>query len=167
MVFTSRIALRALGLNKLRSLLTMLGIIVGIAAVITTVAVGTGARSEIEEQVASLGTNLLIVVSGSQRAGAVFLGAGSRPSLTERDAYALKRELPDVRAAAPNLRGSGPMVYGASNWLTSFHGSTPDFFVARSWPIASGRSFTEAEVATAAKVVLLGATVVENLFGDA
>ena len=163
----SRIALRALRVNKLRSVLTMLGIIVGIAAVITTVAVATGARSEVEEQVASLGTNLLIVVPGSQTAGGARLGAGSRPSLTENDAYALQRELPDVRAAAPNLRGSGPMVYGRNNWLTSFHGSTLDFFEARNWRIVAGRSFTEAELAGAAKVVLLGETVAHNLFGDA
>jgi putative ABC transport system permease protein len=163
----SRIALRALKVNKMRSALTMLGIIVGIAAVITTLAVGSGARSEVEEQVALLGTNLLIVVPGSQTAGGVRLGAGSRPSLTESDAHALQRELPDIEAAAPNLRGSGPMVYGPNNWLTSFHGSTPDFFVARNWPIASGRSFTEAELEGAAKVVLLGETVAQNLFGDA
>ena len=162
----SRIALRALAINKLRSVLTMLGLIVGVAAVITTVAVAAGARSEVEEQVASLGTNLLIVVPGSQRVAGVRLGAGSRPSLSESDASALQRELPGVHAAAPNLRGSGPMVYGPNNWLTSFHGSTRDFFEARNWRIASGRSFTEAELERAAKVILLGETVAHNLFGD-
>ncbi|MGZ5178731.1 MAG: ABC transporter permease, partial [Burkholderiales bacterium] len=119
-----RIALRALRVHKLRSSLTMLGIIIGIAAVITMIAIGSGAQAQVEEQIKALGTNLIIVTPGSVTSGGVRMGAGSRASITEDDAYALQRELPDVQAAAPTLRGSGPMVFGASNWTTSFHGST-------------------------------------------
>jgi putative ABC transport system permease protein len=161
-----RIALRALRVNKLRSTLTMLGIIIGVGAVITMIAVGSGAQVQVEEQIKSLGTNLIIVSPGSITTGGVRMGAGARASLTEDDAYALRRELPDVVAAAPTLRGSGQMVYGANNWLTSFHGSTTDFFEARNWTVASGRSFGSADLTGATKVVLLGETVARNLFGD-
>jgi putative ABC transport system permease protein len=161
------IALRALRVNKLRSALTILGIVIGVGAVIMTIAVSSGARGEVDQQIASLGTNLLIVAPGSRTLGGVRLGAGSRASLTEDDAYALRRELPDVQAAAPTLRGSGPMVFGASNWLTSFHGSTLDFFDARNWRIVAGKSFDEDDLERAAKVVLLGETVARSLFGDA
>ena len=161
-----RIALRALRVHKLRSSLTMLGIIIGIAAVITMIAIGSGAQAQVEEQINALGTNLIIVTPGSVTSGGVRMGAGSRASLTEDDAYALQRELPDVHAAAPTLRGSGPMVFGASNWTTSFHGSTVDFFEARNWQIASGKRFDAEDVTRAAKVMLLGETVARNLFGD-
>ncbi|MEA3157067.1 MAG: putative transport system permease protein [Betaproteobacteria bacterium] len=161
-----RIALRALRVHKLRSGLTMLGIIIGIAAVITMIAIGSGAQAQVEEQIKALGTNLIIVTPGSVTSGGVRMGAGSRASLTEDDAYALQRELPDVQAAAPTLRGSGPMVFGASNWTTSFHGSTVDFFEARNWQIASGKRFDAEDVTGAAKVMLLGETVARNLFGD-
>jgi putative ABC transport system permease protein len=161
------IALHALRVNKLRSALTVLGIIIGIAAVIMSIAVSSGARLEIERHIATLGTNMLVVAPGSRTLRGVRLGAGSRASLSEEDAYALRREIPDVEAAAPTLRGSGPMVFGASNWLTSFHGSTADFFDARNWRISAGRSFDEDELARAAKVVLLGETVARSLFGDA
>src|SRR5215213_5161443 len=160
------IALRALRVNTLRSVLTILGIVMGVAAVITMIAISSGAQAEVEEQIASLGTNLLIIVPGSRTLGGVRLGAGSRGSLTEDDAYALTRELTDVQAAAPTLRGSGPMIYGSNNWMTSFHGSTRDFFDARYWRIVAGRSFDEDELASAAKVVLLGETVAHRLFGD-
>jgi putative ABC transport system permease protein len=162
-----RIALRALLVNKLRSILTMLGIIIGVGAVITMIAIGSGARAKVEEQIDALGTHLITVSPGSITAGGVRMGAGARVSLTEDDAYALQRELPDVEAVAPTLRGSGQMVFGSKNWLTSFHGSTPEFFEVRNWPIGSGRSFGSAEMAGAGKVVLLGETVTRNLFGDA
>ena len=162
-----RIALRALRVNKLRSILTMLGIIIGVGAVITMIAIGSGAQAQIEEQIKALGTNLIIVTPGSITAGGVRLGAGARASLTEDDAYAMQRELTDVQAAAPTLRGSGQMVFGSNNWMTSFHGSTPEFFEARNWTIASGKSFDAADVTGAGKVVLLGDTVARNLFGEA
>lgn len=161
-----RIALRALRVNKLRSILTMLGIIIGVGAVITMIAIGSGAQDQVEEQIKTLGANLITVSPGSITAGGVRMGAGARVSLTEDDAYALQRELPDVQAAAPTLRGSGHMVVGSRNWLTSFHGSTAEFFEVRNWAIASGKSFGPADVRGSGKVVLLGETVARNLFGD-
>jgi putative ABC transport system permease protein len=160
------IAFRALRVNKLRSILTMLGISIGVAAVITMLAIGSGAQAKVEEQIKALGANLITVRPGSITAGGVRLGAGARASLTEDDAYALQRELPDVEAVAPTLRGSGHMVFGSSNWMTSFHGSTPDFLEVRNWPIKSGRNFDSSEMRSARKVVLLGETVASNLFGD-
>jgi putative ABC transport system permease protein len=162
-----RTALRALRVNTLRSVLSMLGIIIGVGAVITMIAIGSGARARVEEQIEALGANLITVSPGSITAGGVRMGAGARVSLTEDDAYALQRELPDVEAAVPTLRGAGQMVFGSKNWLTSFHGSTPEFFEVRNWAIASGRSFGPVDVRGARKVALLGETVARNLFGDA
>ena len=159
-------ALRALRINTLRSVLAMLGISVGVAAVIAMIAIGAGARAEVEGHIEALGANLITVVPGSVTSGGVRLGAGARVSLTEDDAYALQREIPDVEAVAPTLRGSGHMVSGARNWLTSFHGSTTSFFEVRNWPVASGRAFTEAEVRSATKVLLLGDTVTRRLFEE-
>src|SRR5687767_15396860 len=128
-----RIALRALRVNKLRSILTMLGIIIGVGAVITMIAIGAGAQAQVEEQIKALGTNLIIVTPGSVTAGGVRMGAGSRSSLTDDDAYALQRELSDVQAAAPALRGTGQVVYAGTNWSTQFYGVTPEYFEARNW----------------------------------
>jgi putative ABC transport system permease protein len=161
-----RIALRVLRVNKLRSALSLLGIIIGVAAIITVIAIGSGAQARIEEQITALGANLITVSPGSITAGGVRMGAGARVSLTEDDAYALQRELPGVQVVAPTLRGSGHMIFGSRNWMTSFHGSTSEFFEVRNWAIASGRSFSPAEVRSAGKVVLLGETVARNLFGD-
>jgi len=162
-----RIALRALRVNKLRSILTMLGIIIGVAAVITMIAVGAGAQSQVEEQIKSLGSNLIILLPGSVTSGGVRMGAGSRASLTEDDGYALQREVSEVQAAAPTLRGSGQVVAGNNNWSTVFFGITPEYFEARNWVIATGKSFDAADLTGSGKVVLLGETVVRNLFGDA
>ncbi|MES2562775.1 MAG: ABC transporter permease [Pseudomonadota bacterium] len=161
-----RIALRALRVNKLRSILTMLGIIIGVGAVITMIAIGSGAQAQVEEQIKALGTNLIVVFPGSFTSGGVRMGAGSRPTLTDDDAYALQRELADVHAAAPALRGTGQVVFGGSNWSTTLHGVTPEHFEVRNWAIQSGRGFEAAEINGAAKVVLLGETVARNLFGD-
>ena len=162
-----RIALRALRVNKLRSILTMLGIIIGVAAVITMISIGSGAQAEVEEQIKSLGSNLIILYPGSVTQGGVRLGAGSRSSLTEDDAAAIQREITQVQAAAPSLRGTGQVVAGSSNWSTAFFGITPEYFEARNWVIASGKGFDAADVTGAGKVVLLGETVAHNLFGDA
>ncbi len=162
-----RIALRALRVNKLRSILTMLGIIIGVAAVITMIAVGAGAQAQVEEQIKSLGSNLIILLPGSVTSGGVRMGAGSRSSLTEDDAYAIQREVIDVQAAAPALRGTGQVVAGNNNWSTAFFGITPEYFEARNWVIASGKGFDPADLTGAGKVVLLGETVARNLFGDA
>ena len=161
-----RIALRALRVNKLRSVLTMLGIIIGVGAVIVMIAIGSGAQAQVEEQIKALGTNLIVVFPGSRTAGGVRMGAGSRPTLTDDDAYALQRELADVQAAAPALRGTGQVIFGGNNWSTAFHGVTPEHFEVRNWAIKSGRAFQAAEINGAAKVVLLGETVALNLFGD-
>ena len=161
-----RIALRALRVNKLRSILTMLGIIIGVGAVITMIAIGSGAQAQVEEQIKALGTNLIIVLPGSVTSGGVRMGSGSRSSLTEDDAMALQRELADVQAAAPTLRGTGQVVFGNSNWSTTFYGITPEYFEARNWTIASGKGFDAADLSGAGKVVLVGETVVRNLFGD-
>ena len=161
-----RIALRALRVNKLRSVLTMLGIIIGVAAVITMIAIGSGAQAQVEDQIKALGSNLIIVVPGSFTSGGVRLGTGSRSTLTEDDAFAMQRELSDVHAAAPSLRGSGQVAVGGNNWSTTFHGVTPEFFEVRNWTIAAGRGFDAADLTGAGKVVLLGETVARHLFGD-
>jgi putative ABC transport system permease protein len=162
-----RIALRALRVNKLRSTLTMLGIIIGVAAVITMIAVGSGAQARVEEQIRNLGTNLIIVLPGSVTASGVRLGLGTRNTLTEGDAYAIQREIPAVQAAAPSLRSGGQVVHGNNNWSTVFYGITHEYLEARNWVVAAGRMFDTAELSGAAKVALLGETVARNLFGDA
>ncbi|MCW5575879.1 MAG: ABC transporter permease [Burkholderiales bacterium] len=162
-----RIALRALRINKLRSALTMLGIIIGVAAVITMIAVGSGAQQRIEDQIKGLGTNLIILMPGSTTAGGVRMGAGSRNTLTEEDGYAIQRDIPGVQASAPTLRGTGQVVGGSGNWSTVFYGVTPEYFEARNWVVAEGKGFDMADVTGAAKVALLGDTVARSLFGDA
>lgn len=162
-----RIALRALRINKLRSALTMLGIIIGVAAVITMIAVGSGAQQRIEEQIKGLGTNLIILMPGSTTAGGVRMGAGSRNTLTEEDGYAIQRDIAGVQASAPTLRGTGQVVGGSGNWSTVFYGVTPEYLEARNWVVAEGKGFDMADVAGAAKVALLGETVARSLFGDA
>jgi putative ABC transport system permease protein len=161
-----RIALRALRVNKLRSALTMLGIVIGVGAVITMVAVGAGAQARVAEQIQSLGSNMIIVLSGSASAGGVRLGSGSQLTITEDDAWAIQREIPLVEAAAPSMRGGAQIVYGNLNWGTAIQGVTPEFFAARDWQAVSGRTLTQEEVDGATKTALIGQTVAFNLFGD-
>jgi len=161
-----RIALRALRVNKLRSSLTMLGIIMGVAAVITMIAVGSGAQARVEEQIKSLGSNLIIVLPGSVTSGGVRMGIGSHSSLTEEDAYAVAREIPEVQAAAPTLRGYGQVVAGNANWSTGFFGTTPEYLEAREWALVSGKPFDATDLQGATKVALIGQTVANALFGD-
>ncbi len=161
-----RIALRALRVNKLRSTLTMLGIIIGVAAVITMIAIGSGAQARVEEQIQGLGTNLIMLLPGSVTSGGVRMGAGSRSTLAEEDAYAIQREIAEVQAAAPQLRGAGQVVAASNNWSTVFYGVTPEYFEVRNWVIASGKGFEPTDLTGAGKVALLGETVVRNLFGD-
>ena len=161
-----RIALRALRVNRLRSALTMLGIIIGVAAVIAMVAIGSGATARIEEQIQSIGSNIIIVLSGSLTSGGIRLGSGASVSLTEDDAKAIAAECPAVAAVAPTVRGGAQVVFGNSNWATSIQGTTPDYLLIRDLSVKSGRPFTAQDVDAAAKVVLLGQTVVQNLFGD-
>ena len=160
-----RIALRALMVNKMRSALTMLGIIIGVGAVITMIAVGSGAKKRIAEQIASMGSNLLIVMSGSATSGGFRFGAGTVPTLTVEDAKAILSEIPGVRYVAPNLSGVAQTVFGNQNWSTIIYGTTPEILEIREWPLAFGRSFTQQDLDGVTKVCILGRTVAENLFG--
>jgi len=161
-----RIALRALAVNKLRSALTMLGIVIGVGAVIVMIAVGGGAQARVEEQIRALGSNLLLVMPGSTTAGGVRMGFGSGSTLTEDDVGAINREIPEA-LGAPALRGSAQVIWGNANWSTQIFGVTPEYLDVRQWPLASGRSFEPGEMAGAAKVCLIGATVARQLFGAA
>jgi len=159
-----KIAFRALRVNKLRSALTMLGIIIGVGAVIAMVAVGSGATARIQEQIASIGSNVIIVLSGSMSAGGVRMGTGFAQTLTEDDAKAIATDCPSVQAAAPSSRGGAQVIYGNSNWGTQILGTTPDYLTIRDIGMLSGQPFTTGDVDAAAKVALLGRTVVDNLF---
>ncbi|WP_207537393.1 ABC transporter permease [Sabulicella rubraurantiaca] len=159
-------ALSALAANKLRAALTALGIFIGVAAVIVTVAVGAGARQQVLSQIQSLGANLLLVWGSNVRMGGVSLGAGQRPNMSWDDAQAIPREIPAVEAAAGTIRQQLQIVYGNQNWSTWVNGTDLDWFVAHEWVVAEGRFFTEEEANSGRKVALIGQTVAENLFGD-
>ncbi|MCE9668721.1 ABC transporter permease [Myxococcus stipitatus] len=163
---TLRLAIRALLRSKTRSVLTALGIIIGVGAVIAMVAIGDGARASVQRVFDSMGTNMLIVLPGSSNAGGARGGFGSQPSLTWDDLEALRTQLPSVRAAAPELRSSAQLSSGEQNWATSVVGTTPDFFDVRNWPMALGTRFSESDAEMGAKVVILGQTVVDNLYGE-
>jgi len=163
---TLRIALNALRVNKLRSTLTMLGIIIGVGAVITMLAVGNGAQARVEEQIKSLGSNIMIIFPGSTTASGARGGAGSTQSLTEDDAAAIVREVPEVQVAAPSMRGSGQVIFGNSNWFTTFYGINNDYFEAREWPLATGRDYEGPELSGAGKVAIIGQSVLAKLFGE-
>jgi putative ABC transport system permease protein len=160
------IALRALRVNKSRSFLTMLGIIIGIAAVIVMVAVGTGASRRIAEQIASMGSNLLIALPGSTTSGGIRGGFGSLPSLTYDDVAAIRSECPAVALAAPEQRGTAQAIAGNANWSTVVYGATNEMFSIREWTLAQGRFFSQNESDGLAKVCVLGQTVAKELFGD-
>jgi putative ABC transport system permease protein len=162
-----RIALRALRVNKLRSSLTMLGIIIGVGAVIAMVSVGAGAQARVAEQIQSLGSNLIIVLSGSVTSSGTRMGFGSQQTITEDDAAAAAREVRAVQVAAPSTRGTAQVVYGNLNWATIVQGVTADYFEARDWPVVGGRPIGPEDVDGSTKVALLGQTTVQNLFADA
>jgi putative ABC transport system permease protein len=162
---TLRIALIAILRNKTRSFLTTLGVIIGVAAVIAMMAIGEGAKKLIEEQFAAMGTNLLIVMSGSSAAGGARGGSGSMPTLTWDDLRAIQTQLTSVATAAPSLRTSGTVIGEDQNWSTSIYGTTPEYFVIRSWPMASGVGITSSDVDGTVKIVVLGRTVVDKLYG--
>jgi len=161
-----RSALVALRANKLRSALTMLGIFIGVAAVIAMVAVGGGAREQVLRQIRSLGSNLMVVFPGNLTAAGVRLGAGFANTLSEDDAAAIERLVPSVQVAAPTNRGGAQVVAGSANWATAVQGTTLGFFEARDWEVATGRLFDPDEVARGALVALVGRSVAANLFGD-
>ncbi|SNB46845.1 ABC transporter permease [Geobacter sp. DSM 9736] len=160
------IAMRALRVNKMRSLLTMLGIIIGIAAVIAMVAIGSGASKMISDQIASIGSNLLLVIPGSTTSGGLRSGFGGTPTLTYDDARAIKEECPSVGEVAPTVRSSAQIVYGNMNWSTIVMGVTPEILTIREWPLVSGRNLTYSDVEGATKNCLIGQTVADNLFGS-
>ena len=157
--------MRALRVNKMRSALTMLGIIIGVGAVIAMLAVGTGASQQIAEQISSMGSNLLIISPGSQTSGGVRMGGGSQPTLTLDDSEAIQKDCPAVQEVAPILNGVAQIVYGNLNWSTGVYGTSPGMLTVRDWTLASGRPMTDDDVKSATKVALLGQTVVDNLFG--
>jgi putative ABC transport system permease protein len=161
-----KIALRALRVNRTRSALTMLGIVIGVAAVIAMVGVGTGATARIQAQIQSIGSNLIIVLPGSLSSNGVRLGSGAVATLTEDDAKAIAAECPSVSAVAPAVRGGVQVVYGSNNWATTVQGVTPDYMTIRDYTMLSGQFFTNQDVDAAAKVAVLGETVVRNLFGN-
>jgi putative ABC transport system permease protein len=162
------LGLQALSRNRMRSALTVLGIVIGVAAVIATLAIGQGAREAVQAQIRSLGSNTLTVMAGTVTASGVRMGGmGSNTSLTVDDAEAIKRECPAVQAVAPIVRTNALAVHGTSNWATQVQGTTSDFPIVRAWPVASGVFITDSDVRGAAKVCVLGHNVARELFGDA
>ncbi len=164
---TLKLAVRALLRNMLRSFLTALGIIIGVGAVIAMVAIGEGAKSQVEAAFAAMGTNLLVVMSGSSSQGGARGGFGSQPTLTWEDLRALQTEVPTVARAAPVLRMNGQLQSEDQNWATNVQGTTPAYFEIRRWRVARGVPMTDSDVDARAKVVLLGATAAEKLYGAA
>jgi putative ABC transport system permease protein len=162
---TAFIALRALRRNKLRTGLTALGIIIGVASVVAMVALGNGAQTRIESQVAALGQNLLTVFAGSRRAGGVNTGLGSASTITLADAEAILREVPGVVAVSPEVSSSAQAIANGRNWSTSIVGESPDYLKIRDWKLTSGAMFTEREVKVAAKVAVIGSKTANELFG--
>ncbi len=165
-LMTLRIALRALARNKLRAFLTMLGIIIGVGAVIAMVAIGEGAKSTIRAQIAALGTNVLIVLPGSNVQGGVRAGFGNVNTLLDADGKAMARELPSVAFVSPVLRRQEQVVAANLNWGTLAQGVAPEFQQIRDWEVAQGRFLHEGDMESAAKVAVIGQTVARQLFGS-
>lgn len=161
-----KIALRSLKINKMRSILTSLGIIIGVSAVIIMLSVGEGAKSKISKDIESIGSNLLMVMSGSTTAGGVRMGGGTQPTLKLQDAEAILKECPSVADVAPVVAEVKQLVFSNQNWSTSVSGVTSEYFNVNNWEIQSGRELTEEDDKNATKVTVLGSTVVTNLFGD-
>jgi putative ABC transport system permease protein len=162
-MMTVRLANRTLQRNKMRSVLTMLGVIIGVAAVVATLAIGSGARASVQAQIATLGTNVIMVMNGVTTASGARMWGGSH-SLTYADAEAIRQECPSVNLVAANERSQAQMSSSGGNWGTSVQGTTSDFFAIRDWPVEHGAAFTDADVRGGAKVCVLGATVADNLF---
>jgi putative ABC transport system permease protein len=162
---TLRVAIRALLRNKMRSFLTTLGIIIGVGAVIAMVAIGEGAKAQVEAQFASMGSNLLIVLPGSSSAGGQRGGFGSLPTLTWDDLRAIRTEVPTVRYAAAQLSSGAQLLSEDQNWSTRVYGTTPEYFSIRNWPTVNGSPMSDSDAEGGTKVVFLGKTVVEKLFG--
>ncbi len=163
---TFRIALRALRRNKLRSVLTALGIIIGVGAVIAMVGIGNGAKAQVDAQIASLGKNVIIIWAGNVTSGGVRMGQGNAGTLLMRDVEGIAQEIPGVVAVSPEIGLGGRVIAGSQNWNTRMLGESPEYFTIRQWPFMAGMSFTEQDVRGATKVCVLGKTVADQLFGD-
>ena len=162
---TLRMALRALRRNTLRSILTALGIIIGVAAVVAMVSIGEGAKGRIRTQIEGAGTNVILVFSGSSNSGGMRGGMGSQPTITWDDVRAMQTELPAVRAVAPLTRTMTQAISETQTWTTTVYGTTPDYFVIRNWDLAVGAGLSASDVAGATKNVVIGRTVADKLFG--
>jgi putative ABC transport system permease protein len=161
-----KVAMNALRRNKMRSFLTMLGIIIGVASVITMLAIGQGSKKSIEDQISSMGSNMLFVMPGTMRMGGVQQGSASSQRLTVADMNAIKTGCNAIVAVSPEVRSSGQAVYGSSNWPTTIYGGNEEYLQIRSWSIVSGRNITDSEAKGSAKVCLIGRTVADELFGE-
>ncbi len=165
-VIALRIALRALARHRLRTALTILGIMVGIAAVICTVALGAGSAAAIHQQMLNLGDNFVWIENGSRNVGGVRTGAGGVPRLTVEDSDAIAAEVPEIARCSPNVDSRSQLIRGGVNWNTSYRGVSPDYLPIKAWPIAKGASFSDADVTAHARVAILGKTVETQLFGE-
>ena len=161
-----RVALRALARNKMRTVLTMLGIIIGVGAVICTVAIGEGASNQVQESLRNLGDNIVFVAAGSVNQHGVHMGSAATKTLVLGDAKAIAQQIPLIAKASPGVGAAAQVVYGNQNWYTRIRGVAPEYLDIRRWPVERGSAFTQREVDTAADVCLIGQTVVENLFGN-
>jgi putative ABC transport system permease protein len=161
-----RVAVRAILRNKMRSFLTTLGVVIGVGAVIAMVAIGEGAKARVAESFASMGSNILIVLSGSTTSGGMRGGFGSMPTLTWDDLRAIQTEAGGVRYASPQLRANASVISDDQNWASSINGVSPEYFMIRDWPIARGSTLTQSDVEGGAKIVVLGQTVVDKLYGS-
>ncbi len=158
-------ALRALRINRLRTGLTMLGMIIGVAAVVLLISIGQGAQSKINQSIATMGSNLFIVLPGATSSGGLSFGSGSVKTLTASDSEAIA-ELPLIEATAPVISGTAQLNYGNNNWSTSITGTTPDYYKVGNWSIESGTFFSESELRSAVRVAVLGKETARNLFGE-
>jgi putative ABC transport system permease protein len=161
-----KVAFRALRRNKLRTVLTMLGIIIGVGAVIAMVGIGNGAKAQVQARIAALGENVIMVFSGSVNRGGVFTGFGGAGTLTVEDALAMEREVPGVSAVSPEVRSGAQIMAGNNNWSTSVMGEGVGYLTIRQWDIADGGMFSDADVRAAAKVCILGKTTADKLFPE-
>jgi putative ABC transport system permease protein len=161
-----RVALRALARNKMRTILTMLGIIIGVGAVICTVAIGEGASEQVQQQIQSLGTNMVMVFAGSVNSNGVRMGSQATKTLTADDAYAILAHVPNVAAVSPIAFASVQVVNGNQNWFTRAYGASPEYTQIRNWPVVQGSSFSQRDVDVAANVCVIGHTIVTEIFGD-
>lgn len=160
------IAFRAIKANKMRSVLTSLGIIIGVGAVIVMLAIGNGAQISIQKEMKSMGTNLIMIRSGTSTSGGQRMGHGSQPTMKASDGDAIQEKIKGILLAAPVLSDAGQLIYGNNNWSTSITGTDNRYFQIKDWPLAYGRFFSETDIKNAGKVAILGTTVVKELFGD-